>query len=74
MPRTLNDLIDDAGIGPTAIADAAGMSPRTLLSMRNGDGRTYRVATLANLATALDVKVDAVRKAIKASYDVAQKG
>lgn len=74
MARTLNDLIDEAGIGPTAIAEAAGMSARTLLFMRNGEDRTYRVATIANLATALDVPVADVRKAIQASIEAAKKG
>ena len=74
MSRTLDDLIDEAGVGPTAVAEAAGMSARTLLGMRNGEGRTWRVATLANLATALDVSVGELRKAIKASEEAAKKG
>jgi DNA-binding Xre family transcriptional regulator len=70
--ENLESLILAVGIGYTEVAERAGMSPRTLLAMRHGDDRTWRVATVAKLAKALGVEPARVRAAIEASRAVGE--
>ena len=63
----LDELIDKRGLPVTELATKAGVSARTLWAMRQGEDRTWRVATVAKLAKALRVSAATVRKAIEAT-------
>lgn len=69
--ETLDDLLADvvAAGRLTEFARTAGLSPWTLLRLRNGEsGRTHRGTVLA-LAWALGIEVARVRAAIEASRE-----
>lgn len=65
-PKSLDTLIDEAGIPLGKLADAAGIDAKTLLAIRKGLWKSPRVATVAKLAQALGVDPATVRSAIEA--------
>jgi hypothetical protein len=70
-PETLDDLLRAAGIhddeGVTAFALRAGITPRTLLRLRNGLVKKPHTGTVKLLALALRIGVERVRAAVESS-------
>lgn len=65
-PETLDDLLLRTGKGPTAIAEAAGISPVTLYNWRHGRTKP-RNEDLARLAKVLGHPIERVAAAVLAS-------
>lgn len=69
--ETLDDLLRDCGVrddeGLTAFAERAGITPRTLLRLRQGLVEKPHAGTLKLLSLALKVPVDRVAQAVAAS-------
>lgn len=72
--KTLDDLILKTGESYDALAKRSGVARFTLYRIREGMIAKPRRKTMHAIAEALGVSVDAVQKAIAASYDAAKKG
>lgn len=70
--ETLDDLLYSVGLPLGVIEKRAKTSSRALLSLRKGEIRTPRIATITKLAKALGVDPARVRAAIEASRAAAK--